>query len=106
MAREKGQYADGLSKRSVVVPFIVEAGFGGITPHSIAYIAKLAARAKMGKDKTHYGLSRTSTTSFFIHHVQRISLAAIDGDAWQIRRSITEMKMKMNMGKPLTASPP
>ena len=51
----------------------------------------------MGKDKTHYGLSRTSTTSFFIHHVQRISLAAIVGDAWQIRRSITEMKMKMNM---------
>ena len=46
-----------------------------------AYIAKLAARAKMGKDKTHYGLSRTSTTSFFIHHVQRISLAAIVGDA-------------------------
>ena len=28
VARQKGQYADGLSKRSVVVPFIVEAGFG------------------------------------------------------------------------------
>ena len=53
----------------------------------------------MGKDKTHYGLSRTSTTSFFIHHVQRISLAAIVGDAWQIRRSITEMKMNMNNGQ-------
>ena len=59
----------------------------------------------MGKYKTHYGLSRTSTTSFFIHHVQRVSLAAIVGDAWQIRRSITEMKMKVNMGKTHTASP-
>ena len=59
----------------------------------------------MGKDETRYGLSRTSTTSFFLHHVQRISLAAIVGDAWQIRRSITEKKMKMNMGKPHTASP-
>ena len=52
----------------------------------------------MGKYKTHYGLSRTSTTSFFIHHVQRISLAAIVGDACrQLRRSITEVKMKMNL---------
>ena len=71
----------------------------------IAYIAKLAARAKVGKDKTRYGVSRTSTTSFFIHHVQRISLAAIVGDAWQIRRSITEMKMKVNAGKTHTAAP-
>ena len=77
----------------------------GITPHSIAYIAKLAVRAKVGKDKTRYGVSRTSTTSFFIHHVQRISLAAIVGDAWQIRRSITEMKMKVNAGKTHTAAP-
>ena len=79
--------------------------FGGITPHSIAYIAKLAVRAKAGKDKTRYGVSRTSTTSFFIHHVQRISLAAIVGDAWQIRRSITEMKMKVNAGKTHIAAP-
>ena len=49
--------------------------FGGIAPHSLAYVGHLAKRAsgKGARDDTHYGSSRTSTNSFFVHHVQRMS---------------------------------
>ena len=59
------------------------AGAGGRVPR---------VRASSRSDVT----SRTSTTSYFIHHSQRIALASIVGDAWQIRRSITERKMRLN----------
>ena len=62
----------------------------------MSYLWRLSERAKAGTDRTEYGTSRTSTTSYFIHHSQRISLASIVGDAWQIRRSITEHKMRLN----------
>ena len=81
---------------------IVEAGFGGISPHSMSYLWRLSERAKAGADRTEYGTSRTSTTSFFIHHSQRIALASITGDAWQIRRSITERKMRLNAANNMT----
>ena len=69
--------------------------FGGIAPHSAAYIARLAARARKNpaRDSTKYGESRLSARSFFTHHAQQLSAAAQLGDAKGIRASITGHKM-------------
>ena len=75
--------------------------FGGISSHSLYYIKRLAARArgKRGRDGTvygkTYGKSRTSATSFYVHHVQQLAAAAQVGDAKAIRRKITEHKMRL-----------
>ena len=42
-----------------------------------------------------YGKSRTSATSFYVHHVQQLAAAAQVGDAKAIRRKITEHKMRL-----------
>ena len=72
---------------------IVEA-LGGITPHARAHIAYLAQRAKGkgARDSTKYGSSRTSARSFFVHHTQRLSLAAVQYDAKAIRKCIRGLK--------------
>ena len=54
-----------------------------------SHIAKLAKRAKHGRDGTAYGRSRTSPKAFFVHHTQQLALAAILGDAKAIRRETT-----------------
>jgi hypothetical protein len=61
------------------------------------HIKRLAARASgaRGRDDTVYGKSRTSATSFYVHHVQQLAAAAQVGDAKAIRRKITEHKMRL-----------
>ena len=77
---------------------ILEA-FGGISPHSLHFIRRLALRAKgaRARDSTVYGASSTSTSakSFFVHHTQQLAAAAQVGDAKGIRKKITEMKMRL-----------
>ena len=77
----RGDYADALSKGSRVIPAVVET-MGGVVPHFRAYLRYLARRARRAHalDGTVYGTSRTSATSFYVHHVQRIALAAQLGD--------------------------
>ena len=72
--------------------------FGGISPHSLKYISRLAARAKtgQGRDRTNYGRSRTSATSFFVHHTQQLAAAAQVGNAKAIRSEITKQKMHLH----------
>ena len=52
---------------------------GGVCPHACAHGRRLAerARAKGGTDRTEYGRSRGSTRSFYVHHMQQISKAAV-----------------------------
>ena len=66
----------------------------------IAYISRLAARVKgaHARDGTAYGRSRTSATSFFVHHTQQLALAAILGDAKAIRRETTIKKTRLAKG--------
>ena len=52
------------------------------------------AKGKASKDGTRYGSSRTSTTSFFVHHTQRISVAVQQWDAAAILRSVAAKKRK------------
>ena len=70
---------------------------GGIAPHSLRYITMLAARTQKGRarDGTKYGRSRTSATSFYVHHTQALSAAAQVGNAKAIRRVISMKKMAL-----------
>ena len=81
---------------ALVIPMILEA-FGGISPHSLHFIRRLALRAKgaRARDSTVYGGSSTSAKSFFVHHTQQLAAAAQVGDAKGIRKKITEMKMRL-----------
>ena len=74
--------------------------FGGIAPSARAHIGWLARRAKgkHARDSTKYGLSRASTKSFYLHHTQRLSLAAVLGDAKGIRRKLNGEKAKRIAG--------
>ena len=90
-------YDDALrNKKALVIPMILEA-FGGISPHSLHFIRRLALRAKgaRARDSTVYGGSSTSAKSFFVHHTQQLAAAAQVGDAKMIRKKITEMKMRL-----------
>ena len=78
VAPVKGQYYDAIHvKRIRVAPMIVEAQ-GGITPHALAHVGYLTRRARgaTGRNSTKYGRSRTSTRSYFVHHCQRLGMAA------------------------------
>ena len=94
---QTGDYEDALrNKKALVIPMILEA-FGGISPHSLHFIRRLALRAKgaRARDSTVYGGSSTSAKSFFVHHTQQLAAAAQVGDAKGIRKKITKMKMRL-----------
>ena len=85
-----------------VVRFHFEETLGGLTPHLLAHIGHLARRARGdggarggGRDRTRYGTSRTSAKSFFVHHTQRIALAAVLHDARALRRAIRARRTAM-----------
>ena len=96
VAALKGHYRDALRKGHTVIPVIVEA-LGGIAPHSLAHIRFLARRSagRGATDRTAYGETRCSTKSFYTHHVQQISKAAVMYDAMAILKKLTGQKQKM-----------
>ena len=67
-------------------------------PHSVSYVSTCAKRAKGGRDDTYYGRSTSSTKSFFIHHTQRISLAAAKGNIAGLCEMINYDKAKLARG--------
>ena len=97
VAAVDGQYYDAIHVKKIrVVPMIIEAQ-GGITPHALAHIGYLARRAKGrgARDSTNYGRSRTSTKSFFVHHCQRLALAAQQFNAKAILKSLSGYKHQL-----------
>ena len=106
MRARKGDYYDALVvKRSRVVPMIIEV-FGGIAPHTLAHVSYLARRASKGRrDATKYGATRDSARSFFVHHTQRLALAAILGDAKAIRKEIRGHKQRLVAGRTAGGAP-
>ena len=70
---------------------------GGASPHTAAQIAYYSRRTagKNARDSTKYGSSRTSTKSFFVHHLQRMSVAAQVWDAKGIRGSVRALKQHL-----------
>ena len=51
-----------------------------------------AFRGKNARDGTKYGRSRRSAALYFVHHTQRISMAAACEDVRGIFKSITALK--------------
>ena len=64
--------------------------------NALAHVGHLARRAKgkHARDGTKYGRSRMSTTSFFVHHIQRMSVAAVAMDARAIRKAVNGKKQR------------
>ena len=89
----EGDYRDALSKGHKTKIVLVETT-GGISPHTRAICRRHARRAtaKGARDKTKYGTTRISTRSFYTHHTQRLSLAAVRLDAKNIRAGINRIK--------------
>ena len=86
----RADYHDAIHvKRATVIVLLLEI-FGGISPQARAHIGHLAmrARGRGARDSTRYGRSRTSARSYFVHHTQRLSLAAVLQDARAITCSI------------------
>ena len=95
MAKVDGQYKDALAKRLKIVLVLIEA-FGGISPAARKQMHVLAGRAK-GRgsvDRTRYGRNRFCTRSFYKHHEQQISKAAVLYDAQAIKKAITNHKVR------------
>ena len=67
---------------------------GAISPRSLTVVGYHSRRARgaRGRDSTKYGKSRASTTNYYIHHVQRISMAAAVGEAAGIHKAIMNKK--------------
>ena len=85
-------------KRLRVILLLVEAT-GGIAPAARAHIAKLARRStgSGATDRTRYGGTRISTKSFYVHHSQMLSKAAVMHDAIAIRKQITCLKQRVGV---------
>ena len=91
------QYHDALFvKRNTVVPFIVEATFGGITPRARAYMRHLARTATRAgaTDRTVYGRARPSTRDFLTHHTRRIVKATVVSGATTICEQVINLKQR------------
>ena len=54
----------------------------------------MCLRAKGGTDRTKYGSSRASTRSFYVHHMQQVSKAAVVYDARATRVQIGCLKQR------------
>ena len=67
---------------------------GGIDRGTLRYLNHLAKRitGAAGSDRTVYGSTRVSTKSFYSHHTQQMSKAAVMYDAKAIRMQITYLK--------------
>ena len=91
------QYHDALVvKRNVVSPVLVET-LGGVAPHSCAALRRLdrRSRGRNALDNTKYGDSRIATTSYYVHHLQRWSLAVVLESARKTRSGINRIKRKV-----------
>ena len=82
------------SKRLVV--FIVEC-FGAICPAARKHLGRLHRRStgKNATDRTKYGTHPLAPKSFVPHHMQRLSVAAVKGDAKGVRAAANSLKRKV-----------
>ena len=90
---QAGDYRDAASKDITIKIALVET-LGGVAPHTRAIYRRHARRAsaKGARDKTKYGTTRISTRSFYTHHMQRLTTAAVRLDAENIRRGVNGKK--------------
>ena len=103
----KGHYHDGIVvKRTRTTMVLVEAT-GGLAWRGRKQLGGLASRAK-GRgavDRTKYGTARTSPKSFYTHHSQQISKAAVVYDAMAIRKQILSLRQRLCVNVAAQAAP-
>ena len=82
VAARAGDYSDALNKRFAVRLFVTEST-GALSRRAVQLLGALArtARSRGTQDGTAYGRSRSSTRSFFRHHLAAISAAIVYQDA-------------------------
>ena len=93
---KKGHYHDGIYvKKNNLVLALVETS-GGVSPPFLRHVGRLHRRTRTpgAVDRTHYGSVRMSPTSYFVHHTQQLSKAAVVGEGASIRRRIDVLKQK------------
>ena len=78
--------ASSTRKHDPTIVYLVECS-GGIAPEPLARLRRNArfAKTKGARDSTNYGLARVSPRSYFTHHTQRISAAAVRADPKKAR---------------------
>ena len=93
---KKGHYHDGIYvKKNNLVLALVETS-GGVSPPFLRHVGRLSRRARTSGavDRTRYGSVRMSPKSYFVHHTQQLSKAAVVGEGASIRRRIDVLKQK------------
>ena len=66
------------------------------SPPFLRHVGRLSRRARTSGavDRTRYGSVRMSPKSYFVHHTQQLSKAAVVGEGASIRRRIDVLKQK------------
>jgi hypothetical protein len=96
VAKRDGQYADALSRKTKVCLVLVES-LGGIYYGTKLHLHTLSKRASgtSAVDRTHYGRAAASPRSFMQNHSQRLSRAAVMGDAAAICKKVIALKQQV-----------
>ena len=91
-----GQYYDAIHRHRSKVSLILVEATGGVYPPTRSVVGRLAKRftGKHAIDRTKYGSTRVSTRSFFAHHIQALSKAAVPGDARNIKDQLLCRKQR------------
>ena len=102
--RVVGDYDDALRKGYKVVLWLVESS-GGIERGALRHLNLIAKRitGNKGSDRTKYGTHPLAPKSFVPHHMQRLSVAAVKGDAKGVRAAANSLKRKV-MGNAASAA--
>ena len=93
-----------LRKGYKVVLWLVESS-GGIERGALRHLNLIAKRitGNKGSDRTKYGTHPLAPKSFVPHHMQRLSVAAVKGDAKGVRAAANKLKRKV-MGNAASAA--
>jgi len=105
--QSEGHYDDAIvTKRTRVTMWLVEA-LGGAGRGTRAGLRKLEERASGpgAVDRTKYGSTRASPKSYYVHHLQQISKAAVVYDAIAIRKQHRATRVRLCGGARPTTQP-
>ena len=94
---KKGDYYDAIVRKRTRVCVMLVENTGGITLRGRKQLGVLAERAKGrgATDRTKYGSTRGSPKSYYVHHTQQISKAAVLYDAMAIRKQILSLRQRL-----------
>ena len=89
------QYYDAKWVKKAITRLVLVETLGGIAPPTKQFLhvfAKEAVAPTPVTDRTVYGAASASASSFVVHHTQQISMAAVAGDAENIKKQARKMR--------------